>query len=104
MTGRKEWKSAVLAVLNTLRKKETYKAQITTVSKKLANINNDQAEKCVLAGDLNDCEQVAQSKDLMGHFKELSKTQGFSWKGVFSVHLTCPTQPWANELLGKEGT
>lgn len=48
----------------TLRNEKKNKAQITTVSKKSGNINNDQAEKCVLAGDLNDCEQVVQGRDL----------------------------------------
>lgn len=62
MTGRKEWKSAVLAAPSEIKKKN--KAQITRVSKKSGNINNDQAEKCVLAGDLNDCEQVVQGKYL----------------------------------------
>lgn len=50
------------------QKKKKNKAQITTVSKKSGNINNDQAEKCVLAGDLNDGEQVVKGKDLMGPF------------------------------------
>lgn len=48
----------------THRNEKKTKAQITTVSKKSGNINNDQAEKCVLAGDLNDCEQVVQGRDL----------------------------------------